>query len=349
MTPIEEKNLKIMKDSMNLAGFQGMYDKAIADGILAGDKEIKFDPPAYKKYDDLLMVWQPKMTEGKTPGLYNFNGFQATLFKDEKELATQFISNFKTKGMTLDNSYTALMGGTVLHSDWDTDRDVKRMVFTRFDMTQTNPQTGQHPIIRVNAERVNLSALMSQENIAGNTTQIGKILAELQTGKPVFAQVREKVEGVDKQVPVFLMLNLKDTKEMGMQVIDPSSGELRRERVELVTQRQMTKTEGLEVSQSKETALPEGVLRSLNAPRNELGTEDGKQMMSPDALLRRFNGSKKQETAKDNGTGKTAGDTTKTETQIGGEKKDGKVPDNVKPLLDPNRNLPKGTGKKNVA
>ena len=330
---------------MNLAGFEGRYDKAITDGVLAGDKEIKFDPPAHKKYEDgLLMVWQPKMTEGKTPGLYNFNGFQATLFKDEKELATQFISNFKTKGMTLDNSYTAIMGGTVLHSDWDTDRDVKRMVFTRFDMTQTNPQTGQHPIIRVNAERVNLLALMSQENIVGNTAQINKLMADLQTGKPVFAQVREKVEGIDKQIPVFLMLNLKDTKGMGMQVIDPTTGELRREPVELVTQRQMTKTEGLEVSQSKETALPQGVLKSLNAPRNELGTEDGKQMMSPDALLRKFNASKSEGASKGDGTKKTENTTTGEKNQ-----NDGKVPDNVKPLLDPNRNLSKGTGKKNVA
>jgi len=345
MTPIEEKNLKIMKDSMNLAGFEGRYDKAITDGILAGDKEIRFDPPAHKKYEDgLLMVWQPKMTEGKTPGLYNFNGFQATLFQGEKELATQFISNFKTKGMTLDNSYTALMGGTVLHPDWDTDRDVKRMVFTRFDMTQTNPQTGQHPIIRVNAERVNLSALMSQERIVGNTTQINNLMTELQTGKPVFAQVREIVEGVEKQVPVFLMLNLKNTKEMGMQVIDPTTGELRREPVELVTQRAMTKTQGLEVSESKENALPEGVLRSLNAPRNEMGTETGKQLMSPDALLRKFNAANSENAKKAEGTAKPENTATSGKTQ-----NDGKVPDNVKPLLDPNRNLPKGTNKKNVA
>jgi hypothetical protein len=341
---IEEKNLKIMMDSMNLAGFGGKFDKAIQDGILAGDKEIKFDPPAHKLYDDHLMVWQPKMTEGKTVGLYNFNGFQATLFKDDAMLATQFIPNFKTKGMTLDNSYTALMGGTVLHSDWDTERDVKRMVFTRFDMTQTNPQTGQHPIVRVNAERVNVSALMSQENIVGNTAQLDKLMAELQTGKPVFAQVREKVEGIDRQVPVFLMLNLRDTKEMGMQVMDPTTGELRRERIELVAQRQMTKTEGLEVGQSEGTALPEGVLRSLNAPRNELGTEAGKQMMSVDALLRKFNASKTQGAPNDKGTDKAVGDTTKTDTQ-----KEGKIPDSVKPLLNPNKTVGKGTPKRNVA
>ncbi len=175
-------------------------------------------------------------------------------------------------------------------------------------------------------------------------TQINNIMTELQTGKPAFAQVREIVEGVEKQVPVFLMLNLKNTKEMGMQVIDPTTGELRREPVELVTQRAMTKTQGLEIGQGKENALPEGVLKSLNAPRNEMGTEAGKQMMSPDALLRKFNTSKSEGATKGNGTEKT-----EEITPNGNAKKDGQVPDNVKPLLDPKRSLPKGSNKKNVA
>jgi len=338
MTAIEEKNLKMMKDSMNLAGFGGMYDKVIEDGIMAGLKEIKFDP-AHKDYGGgQVMVWEPKMTEGKTPGLYNFNGFQATLFKDQKMVDSQFISNIMTKGMTLENSYTALNGGTVLHSDWDIERKEKRMVFTRLDLSQTTPK-GQHPTVRVNAERVNLSALMSHENIVGNTTQIEKLMKELQTGKPVAAQVREKVEGQDRQAWVYLLLDLRTTKEMTMQVIDPA-GELKREHVEPVMQRVMAKTEGLAVGSSKENALPEGILKSLNVPRNELAVENGPQPLSPDALLRKFNASKKDDATK---KGETPGEGATLDQGAN------KVPDNVKPLLDPNKNIPKGTGKKNVA
>jgi hypothetical protein len=337
MTPIQETNLKIMKDSMNLAGFEGMYDKAIDDGIMRGDREIKFEPPAHKDYGEgQIVVWQPKMAEGKTPGLYNFNGYQATLFQGEKEVASQFITNFKTKGMTLDQSYTALNGGTVLHSDWDTDKDQKRMVFTRLDLTTTNTTTGQHPIVRVNADRVNLGALLSNEGIVGNTSQKGNILADLQTGKPVYVQVREKVEGQDRTVPAFLLLNLQSTKEMTMLVIDPS-GEKKREHVEPVMQRTMTKTEGLAVSQ--ENGLPAGILKSLNAPKNEVSAEGGKKTLSPDALLRQFNGSKRDDSTK------------KEESPDQGEKKsqqNSKVPDNVKPLLAPNNKIHNGAGK-NVA
>ncbi|GGB26192.1 hypothetical protein GCM10011511_57710 [Puia dinghuensis] len=323
-----------MLDSVNLAGFEGMYDNVIKAGIMRGDREITFDPPAHKKYGEgEIMVWEPKMAEGKTPGLYNFNGYIARLFHGDEEVASQFITNFKTKGMTLDQSYTALNGGTVLHSDWDTDKDVKRMVFTRLDLSQTKPD-GQHPIIRVNAERVNLGALISNEDIVGNSAQKERYLADLQTGKPIYLQVREKVEGETRQAPVFLMLDLKTTKEMTMFVIDPT-GEKKREHVEPVMQRTMTKTEGLEVSQ--ENALPAGIIRSLNGQKNEVSPEGTKQALSPDALLKKFNSGKKAEEAN-------------KDESLGGGKKSGpeaaKLPDNVKPLLDPNKKTSGGTGKK---
>jgi len=322
---------------MNLAGFNGIYDEVVNAGIAANLPEIHFDP-ARKPYEDgRMMVYEPKVREGQTQGFYNFTGFQATLLENGEVLDRQFIYNIMTKGMTLDNSYTALNGGTVLHSDWNNDTRKPRMVFTRFDLDpkRISPK-GQHPIVRVDATRVNMSALMGQESIVGNTAMLEKYLKELQTGNPVYAQVREKVNGEDQQNYYWLMLNLKSTKEMAMDVISPETGKVVRQRIEPVRQREIAKTEGLVLDTDK--TLPPGFSKSASIPGAEVGGDNVRQIMSADQLLRRFQNSKKE-------GGATVGETTPEGDKK--DKKEGLVTGMAKSLLMDDKSQGKGQGKGN--
>lgn len=262
MTLDEEKNMTFTKDSTTYAGFATEYHKAIEEGIRSGVKEIPLEP-SYKPYGETeLMVWQLKVTEGNQPGRYNFNGFQATLMQEGKDPITQFIPNFKMTGMKAEDSYAALKGSTVLHAEWDNNLKKRKYVFSKFDLSQPAAPGENYPVIRINANDVEIARLLSKEDIVGTTEDKTKYLANLQTGNKFPVKVRETVNGALRYPTVFLQLNLMDANNMGMRVTNAEGKVLRNHSVES-KQQEMTQTVGLLLGKDNQAKLPQGLVKML--------------------------------------------------------------------------------------
>jgi len=234
MTAEVERNLNYTKDSSTNVGFGDTYHRAIEEGFKSGKKEILL-PETFKAYGEAeLMVWRPKVTEMETrPGFYNFNGFQATLMREGMDPVTQSIANFKMCGMTVEQSHFALQGGTVLHSEWDRKNEQKKFVYSRLDLSSPRPEGENYPIIRINAKDLDMSRLLSKEDLVANQKDKEELIANLQTGARIQVSVREKVNGALQFPKVYLQLNLLDDKTMGLSVTDAKGEELRVQRQEV--------------------------------------------------------------------------------------------------------------------
>lgn len=269
MTPEVEKNLKYNKDSFKNAGFGNSYDSAIEAGYREGKKEIALEPAKKAYGENSLMVWEPKMTEGKTPGRYNFNGYQATLLQEGKEPVSQFIKNFKMTGLTLEQSAFHLVGATILHSDWDNKENERKMVFSRLDLSHPVAPGENHPVIVVNAKELEMGRLLSKEDIVASQDEKEKILAKLQTGEPIQVTTRVTVQGGAVQYPkAILQLHLVDDKSMAMRVMDTDGTFLRVQAIPVNSQ-DIQKTYGLVVGNESDKKLPDNLLKLLEQNRNQ--------------------------------------------------------------------------------
>ena len=265
MTPQEERSLKTLHDSIAYAGFGDRYHAEVERAFKAGEPQAQLEP-SYKDYGNgTYMVWEPKVEEPKNAtnyGLY-FNGFRATLFQEDKEPVSHFFAHFKVAGPTTEQAYMLLSGATVLHEEWDKRKDQRKEVFTRLDLKTLVADGAQRPIIRINADQVNLGKLYSMEDIQGSQKTKEKNLELLQAGYMVQATSRVRVNGVPTQRQVTLALVLPSDKEMQMAVMNEERKLIDLHRVPVV-ENALARTVGMQTGIGEKTQLPENVLKMLN-------------------------------------------------------------------------------------
>jgi hypothetical protein len=268
-TAIErQKNLSFLKDSVTEAGFGSQYHKVIEEGYKPGKGEIELKPFIVPLAENAGIVYQPRVTEGNDLGRYNFNGYLATLYVEGKAPREQFFGSYMMAGMNIDQAKVALTGGTVLHTDWNKKAKTRKQVFARLDLSLPVEPGENHRVIRVDAKDIDLSRLLSKEDIYINQTDKEKLIANIQTGETFDVRVRETIDGKEKLTAVSLRLHLADEKTMTL-VVSNSEGKVLRVAEVNAKEASQIKSIGVVLSDATAGVLPEGLLKLMNDHKAE--------------------------------------------------------------------------------
>ena len=269
-----DKNLNFTLDSLTEAGFGTQYHKVVQDGYKSGKSEIELKPFIVPLAENAGVRFQPKVTEGNDQGRYNFNGYLATLYVEGKAPKEQFFGSYMMTGINIDQAKIALTGGTVLHTDWDKNEKTRKQVFSRIDFDLAVDPGENHRIVRVNAKNIDLTRLLSQEDIYMRQADKEKLIAKIQTGEIYDVRIRETIDGKEKLTPVSLRLHLADEKTMQMVVMNMEGKVLRLPEVKAVEASQI-KSIGVILSDATAGVLPEGLLKMMQNHEAEQKTAKG--------------------------------------------------------------------------